>query len=369
MYAVLYRRALRPLLFLLPPGAAHELAFAALGPVEHLGWLRGAVRAGLAPGGPSRARTAVRRMGLEFPSIVGLAGGFDKNARRPRALAALGFGHLELGTVTARPQEANPAPNLFRLPADRALINRLGFPNEGAERMAARLRIARPGVGVPIGVSIGKSRAVPVDELDAVVTDYLRAYDAVRDVADFVVVNVSSPNTPGLRTMQARDHARSLLSALRARAAGSRLLVKIAPDLDDSQLEDILAVVQEVGLDGVVATNTTIARSDLATDPVRVEAIGAGGLSGPPLRRRSLEVVRRVRARLGREIVVIGVGGIETADDAMALVRAGADLVQMYTGFVYGGPLSAARIGRELARRVEREGAASIAELVGVEGA
>ncbi len=369
MYAVLYRRALRPLLFLLPPGAAHELAFAALGPVEHLGWLRGAVRAAFAPGAPIAARIAVRRMGLEFPSIVGLAGGFDKNARRPRALAALGFGHLELGTVTARPQEANPAPNLFRLPADRALINRLGFPNEGAERMAARLRIARPRVGVPTGVSIGKSRAVPVDDLDAVVADYLRAYDAVRDVADFVVVNVSSPNTAGLRTMQARDHARSLLSALRARAAGSRLLVKIAPDLDDSQLEDILAVVREVGLDGVVATNTTIARSDLATDPVRVEAIGGGGLSGPPLRRRSLEVVRRVRARLGREIVVIGVGGIETADDAMALVRAGADLVQMYTGFVYGGPLSAARIGRELARRVEREGAASIAELVGVEGA
>lgn len=371
MVAVLYRRALRPLLFLLPPDTAHELAFAALGPVEHLSWLRAAVRAaiGAAPGGDLARRITVRRMGLEFPSVVGLAGGFDKNARRPRALGALGFGHLELGTVTARAQEANPAPNLFRLPADRALVNRLGFPNEGAARLATRLRVSRSAVGVPIGVSIGKSRAVPVDDLAAVIADYLAAFDAVRDVADFVVVNVSSPNTAGLRTMQAREHARSLLSALRARAGSSRLLVKIAPDLDDAQLEDVLGVVDEVRLDGVVATNTTIARSGLATDPERVEAAGAGGLSGPPLRRRSLEVVRRVRGRLGRELVVIGVGGIETADDAMAFVRAGADLVQMYTGFVYEGPLSAARIGRDLARRVEREGAATIADLVGVEGA
>jgi dihydroorotate dehydrogenase len=359
MNAVLYRRALRPLLFLLPPEAAHELAFAALGPVEHLGWFRAAVRAAFAaePDGRIGRRIAVRRMGLDFPSIVGLAGGFDKNARRPRALGALGFGHLELGTVTARAQEANPRPNLFRLPADRALVNRLGFPNEGAARLAA--------VRVPIGVSIGKSRVVPVDDLDAVVSDYVAAFDAVRDVADFVVVNVSSPNTVGLRTMQARDHARSLLSALRARATGARLLVKIAPDLSDAQLEDILAVVEEVSLDGVVATNTTIGRTPLSTDSSRVEAIGAGGLSGPPLRRRSLEVVRRVRQRLGREIVVIGVGGIETADHAMALVRAGADLVQMYTGFIYEGPGAAGRIARELGAMVQREGAKTLRELRG----
>jgi dihydroorotate dehydrogenase len=377
MHSVMYRRALRPLLFLLPPDTAHELAFSALGPLEHLRWLRAAVGAVFAPSREQPAaqdpverradgRIGVRRMGLDFRSIVGLAGGFDKNARRPRALAALGFGHLELGTVTARPQQANPRPNLFRLPADRALINRLGFPNEGAERVAARLRAARPSLRVPVGVSIGKSRAVAVDDLDAVVIDYLAALDAVRDVADFVVVNVSSPNTTGLRTMQAREHARTLLSALRTRAAGSRLLVKIAPDLTDAQLEDVLAVVEEVRLDGVIATNTTIARSELATDPKAVEAIGAGGLSGPPLRRRSVEVVRRVRARLGRDIVVIGVGGIETADHVMALVRAGADLVQMYTGFIYEGPLSAARIGRDLGRLVEREGAASIGDFVGV---
>jgi dihydroorotate dehydrogenase len=365
--AALYRRTLRPLLFLFPPDRAHELALAALGPVEHLGWLRDLVRAAVAPPPALRLHIAVRRMGLDFPSVVGLAGGFDKNARRSRALGALGFGHLELGTVTARAQDANPRPNLFRLPADRALVNRLGFPNEGAARVAARLQGARAGIRVPVGMSIGKSRVVAVDDLDAVVADYLAALDAVRDVADFVVVNVSSPNTAGLRTMQARDHARSLLAALRGRAPGSRLLVKIAPDLTDGQLEDVLAVVEEVRLDGVVATNTTIGRSDLATSAERIEAIGAGGLSGPPLRRRSLEVVRRVRARLGRDVVVVGVGGVETADDAMALVRAGADLVQMYTGFIYGGPLAAARIGRDLARRVEREGAGTIADLVGID--
>jgi dihydroorotate dehydrogenase len=364
-----YAIAIRPLLFLLAPDTAHELAFGALGPVEHLGLLRGCARA---MAGRRDPRVASRVMGLDFPSVVGLAGGFDKNARRPRALAALGFGHLELGTVTAQAQEANPRPNLFRLPADRALINRLGFPNEGAARVAARIGAMKAsaganGIGVPIGVSIGKSRVVKVDDLDAVVADYLASFDAVHALADFVVVNVSSPNTAGLRTMQARDHARALLSALRARStsANGRLLVKIAPDLDDAQLEDVLAVAEEVGLDGVIATNTTIGRAGLATPADAVAAIGAGGLSGPPLRQRALDVVRRVRARLGRKMTVIGVGGVEEAEHALALVRAGADLVQMYTGFVYGGPLTPARMARDLGRLVEREGARSIAELVG----
>ncbi len=309
-------------------------------------------------------------MGLEFPSVLGLAGGFDKNARCPRALGALGFGHLELGTVTACPQAANPRPNLFhRLPRDRALVNRLGFPNDGALRVAERLRTIRPEVPIPLGISIGKSRAVPVDQLDAVVLDYVASFDAVREVADFVVVNVSSPNTAGLRTMQARDHARTLLATLRARGGTSaRLLVKIAPDLDEAQLEDILSVVEEVGIDGVVATNTTTARAGLTTDPKRVEAIGAGGLSGAPLRARSVEVVRRIRARLGRRVVVIGVGGVERAEHVMALVRAGADLVQMYTGFIYEGPLAPSRMARELGRLVEREGVATIANLVGAAG-
>jgi dihydroorotate dehydrogenase len=372
-----YAGALRPLLFLLPPGAAHAIAFAALAPLEHVPALRSIAGAMLARAtalrearDPGRERLVVRVMGLDFPNPLGLAAGFDKNARRPRALAALGFGHLELGTVTARAQAPNPRPNLFRLLADRSLVNRLGFPNEGAERVAGRLRAARAAVPVPVGVSIGKSRVVAVDDLDAVVADHLESFAAVREVADFVVVNVSSPNTAGLRSMQRQEHARVLLGALAARAAAVRvpLLVKVAPDLDDAQLEELLAVVEETRLSGVVATNTTVAREGLATDMRRVEAIGAGGLSGPPLRARSLEVVRRVRARLGRKTVVIGVGGVERAEHAMALVRAGADLVQMYTGFVYEGPGAPGRIARGLAAMVEREGARSIAELVGVDG-
>jgi dihydroorotate dehydrogenase len=365
----MYSWSLRPLLFLLPPGAAHAVALAGLGPVEHIPALRALVRAAMTP--PRDERVVVRALGFELPSPLGLAAGLDKNAHRPRALAALGFGHLELGTVTAQPQDENPRPNLFRLPADHALINRLGFPNEGTARVAERLRRVRHEVGVPIGVSIGKSRVVSAEDLDAVVADHLASFDVVRGVADFVVVNVSSPNTVGLRSLQAKDHARALLGGLAARAASGPfappLLVKLAPDLDDRQIEELLAVVEEVGLAGVVATNTTVGRQRLASDAGLVEAIGAGGLSGPPLRARALEVVRRIRARLGRKPVVVGVGGVERAEHAMALIRAGADLVQMYTGFVYEGPAAPGRIARGLAKMVEREGVRSIMDLVGTD--
>jgi dihydroorotate dehydrogenase len=308
-------------------------------------------------------RTTVRTMGLEFPSPVGLAGGFDKDARRPRALAALGFGHLELGTVTALAQAANPAPNLFRLPADRALVNRLGFPNEGAAAVAARVARVRGALGIPVGVSIGKSRAVAADDLDAVIADYAASFDAVRPVADFVVINVSSPNTAGLRSMQARDQARALLSALARRADPGTLLVKIAPDLDDGQLDEVLSAAADAGLAGVVATNTTVARRGLLTDSRTVESIGAGGLSGAPLRSRSLEVVKKVRKRLGRGPVVVGVGGVEEPEHALDLLRAGADLVQLYTGFVYGGPGTPGRITRGIALEVQRSGVSSVGDL------
>jgi dihydroorotate dehydrogenase len=355
--------ALRPLLFGLAPDTAHAVAMTTLAPVEHVALVRALVRRAMAPA--RDARVTVHAMGLEFPSPVGLAGGFDKNAHRPRALAALGFGHVELGTVTALAQAANPKPNMFRLPADRALVNRLGFPNEGAARVAARIARVRGAVGVPVGVSIGKSRAVAAGDLEAVVADYATSFDAVRPVADFVVVNVSSPNTAGLRAMQAREQAHALLSALARRGDPRTLLVKIAPDLDDAQLDDILGVVAEVGLAGVVATNTTIGRTGLATDARAVEAIGAGGLSGAPLRPRALEVVAEARRRLGKAAVVVGVGGVEEAEHAMALIRAGANLVQLYTGFIYGGPGTPARIARDLARMVASAGVASIGELVG----
>ena len=370
----MYRVLLRPLLFLFTPHVAHSIAFAATAPVEYAWPVRALTRALFAHEDP---RLATRVMGLDFRSPVGLAGGFDKNGLRARALAALGFGHLELGTVTARAQEANPAPNMFRLPADRALINRLGFPNEGAERVMRRFvaRGGAEGAGVPVGISIGKSRVVAIDDVEAVIADYLESFGHARRAASFVVVNVSSPNTKDLRAMQGAALARALLSALKQQndsmalgRAGPAvpLLVKIAPDLSDAEIEALLAVVEEVGLDGVVATNTTIRRDGLATLASEVEAMGAGGLSGPPLRARAVEVVRRVRARLGSKPTVIGVGGVERAEDAMALVRAGANLVQMYTGFIYEGPGAPRVIARGLAEMVGREGATSIAELVGV---
>lgn len=357
MYSVL-----RPLLFTLPPHLAHALALGALAPIEHVAVLRAAVRS--AARIPEDPRLEVEVMGLRFPSPIGLAAGFDKNARRIRALAALGFGHLELGTITSRAQRANPRPNLFRLPSDRALVNRLGFPNEGAQAVAARVGAARGSVHVPLGVSIGKSRAVPADAMDEVIADYSEAFDRARAVADFVVVNVSSPNTEGLRSLQGREHARALLSALKDRGgSSSRLLVKISPDLDEVQLDALLSVVDVLSLDGVVAVNTTVARSRLRTDPARLEAMGAGGLSGAPLKPVAVATVNRVRARLGARTAIIGVGGVECADDAIALLRAGANLVQLYTALVYQGPFVAARIGREILCTLERERVRSVSAL------
>lgn len=358
-------RLIRPLLFAIPPHAAHELGMLALAPLELAAPMRALVRAVTAPRDP---RLTVRTMGLSFPTPIGIAGGFDKDARRARALAALGFGFVELGTVTAAPQAANPAPNLFRLPADRALINRLGFPNQGAARVSARV-LARGGpaaVGVPVGISIGKSRHVPLDPIEPAIADYLASFRAVRGAADFVVVNVSSPNTKDLRALQGAAVARALLGAIEEENRPRRpLLVKVAPDLGDDELDALLDVVQEIGLDGVVATNTTVRRDGLRTPPGVVEAIGAGGLSGPPLRARSLSMVRRIRSRLGERATVIGVGGVETAEHALDLIRAGADLIQLYTGFVYGGPGLPVAIARGLAERAAQAGARSIAELRG----
>jgi dihydroorotate dehydrogenase len=358
----------RPLLFALDPAVAHGLGMAALAPVEYLASIRWVVRAVLAGRYP---RLESHVMGLTFASPVGIAAGFDKNGLRARALAALGFGHVELGTVTALAQAANPPPNLFRLPMDRALVNRLGFPNEGAASLASRLARfgGARGVGVPVGVSIGKSRAVGIEPLEPALADYITSFRQVRAVADFVVVNVSSPNTKDLRALQAAELLRQLLSALVRENEGEKrvpLLVKIAPDLDDASLGALLDVVHELGLDGVVATNTTLSREGLR-DSRSAEAAGSGGLSGPPLRRRAIEVVRIARRRLGRSKAILGVGGIETADDALAFIRSGADLVQLYTGFVYEGPFVARRIARDLDRILARQRVAHLAELVGVD--
>jgi dihydroorotate dehydrogenase len=306
----------------------------------------------LPPGG------AVKAMGIDFPGVLGLAAGFDKNAEGIDALAALGFGFVEVGTVTGEPQPGNPTPRLFRLPADRAVVNRMGFNNDGAEVVAQRLarrRLRRRGRDVVVGVNIGKTKVVPEDDLDAVVEDYEKSTRLLAPYADYLVVNVSSPNTPGLRDLQSAERLRPLLQAVRRQADAVTdthvpLLVKIAPDLAD---EDVLAVADlalELGLDGIVATNTTISREGLRSDPAEVERAGAGGLSGAPLRERALEVLRLLRGRVGEDLTIIAVGGISNARDARERLDAGATLLQAYTAFVYEGAGWPARVQRELAR-------------------
>lgn len=285
-------------------------------------------------------------LGLVFDSPFGLAAGFDKNAVVVSGLDALGFGHVEVGTVTAVPQDGNPRPRLFRLVPDRALINRMGFNNRGAAAAADRLSALRRRRRRPVlGANIGKSRVVDVDDAT---DDYVTSTRAVAPVADYLVVNVSSPNTPGLRGLQAVETLRPLLEAVRDAAGATPLLVKIAPDLDDDEVRAIARMAVDAGLAGLIATNTTIARESLSTPSDVVAAHGAGGLSGAPLRDRALAVLRLVRAVVPAEFCVIAAGGVETAADVQARLDAGADLVQGYTGFVYRGPLWARQINRGL---------------------
>jgi dihydroorotate dehydrogenase len=291
------------------------------------------------PGAP------VTAMGLTFPNVLGLAAGFDKNAVGIDALAALGFGHVEVGTVTGEPQPGNPKPRLFRLTADRAVVNRMGFNNDGAEAVAARLAARGRRPGPVLGVNIGRSKVVPEEEA---VLDYEKSARLLAPHADYLVVNVSSPNTPGLRNLQAVDKLEPILVAVRAAAGEVPLLVKIAPDLAD---EDVLAVADlalAVGLDGIIATNTTISRDGLASTAQQVAAAGSGGLSGPPVAGRAEKVLRMLRDRAGDGLTLVGVGGITTVDDARARLEAGADLLQAYTAFIYEGPGWPRRILRGL---------------------
>jgi dihydroorotate dehydrogenase len=298
---------------------------------------------------------AVEAFGLTFPHPLGLAAGFDKNAVGFNALAALGFGHVEVGTVTGEPQPGNPRPRLFRLPADRAVVNRMGFNNDGAEAVARRLG-SRPSRGdVVLGVNIGKTKVVPEDNEPAVLADYTKSARLLAPHADYLVVNVSSPNTPGLRSLQAVARLEPLLDAVRTIADDSAarhvpLLVKIAPDLADDDIGDVADLAVRIGLDGIIATNTTVSRDGLHTAAAEVEAIGAGGLSGEPVRDRSLEVLHLLNKAVGDALTLVSVGGVATAEDARVRLEAGATLVQAYTGFVYGGPLWPRRIVAGLAR-------------------
>jgi dihydroorotate dehydrogenase len=342
MYPLLFRTVLSRM----DPESAHHaamLVIRVLG-VPPLSW---AARAVTRPDASLHTRT--RALGLDFDSPFGVAAGFDKDVVGVRGLAALGFGHVEIGTVTAIPQPGNPRPRLFRLIPDRAVINRMGFNNKGAEAAASRLRkLRRRGTRMRIGVNIGKSRVVDVADATA---DYVHSASLLAPLADYLVVNVSSPNTPGLRGLQAVETLRPLLEAVRDASGQTPLLVKIAPDLPDDEVVAISHLAVELGLSGLIATNTTISRDDLVTDAATVEAAGAGGLSGAPLKARALEVLRLVRATVPAGFCVISVGGIETAVDVQERLDAGADLVQGYTAFLYRGPLWARQINRGLAGR------------------
>ncbi|GEK86869.1 quinone-dependent dihydroorotate dehydrogenase [Microbacterium aerolatum] len=301
-----------------------------------------ATRALCAPDPTHRVST----LGLTFDSPFGVAAGFDKNAVGVRGLAALGFGHVEVGTITAIPQDGNPKPRLFRLVPDRAVINRMGFNNAGADAAAKRLaKLRRRRPATVIGVNIGKSRVVEVENATA---DYVSSALALAPLADYLAVNVSSPNTPGLRGLQAVETLAPLLRAVKIAAGSTPLLVKIAPDLPDDEITAIAQLAVSEGLDGIIAHNTTIGREGLKTDAAVVEAAGAGGLSGAPLRERSMEVLRVVRAAVPGDFCVISVGGVETASDVQERLDAGATLVQGYTAFLYRGPFWARQINKGL---------------------
>ncbi|MGH3158097.1 MAG: quinone-dependent dihydroorotate dehydrogenase [Streptosporangiaceae bacterium] len=359
MYKLLFSVVLRHL----PAETVHRLSFGfirAASAVPAVSWL---IRRWLSPRHPA---LRVRAFGLDLPGPLGLAAGFDKDALGPDALGALGFAFIETGTVTAQAQPGNPRPRLFRLPRDRALINRMGFNNHGAAAAAARLS-ARRSRDLAVGVNIGKTKTVP--EADAV-ADYAVSASLLADVADYLVVNVSSPNTPGLRNLQSVTQLRPLLNAVRETLDSQSkhrvpLLVKIAPDLADEDIDAIADLALELGLDGIIATNTTITRDNLVSDRAEIDAAGTGGLSGAPLKQPALHVLRRLRARVGDQLVLIAAGGIETPDDAWERIQAGATLIQAYTGFIYGGPLWPHRIHAGLARRAREAGFTTVQQAVG----
>lgn len=349
--------AVRRVLFTAPPERIHTLVFGALRGATGTGVTRRGLRRRLAPRDPILASTV---FGVRFPGPLGLAAGFDKDGLGLNTWGAMGFGYAEIGTVTAQPQAGNPEPRLFRLREDRALLNRMGFNNHGAGELAVRL--ARHHPDVPIGVNIGKSKVTPAERA---AEDYAASARLLGPLAAYLVVNVSSPNTPSLRDLQAVESLRPILSAVLAEASptSTPVLVKIAPDLSDEDVDAVADLAVELGLAGIVATNTTISRSGLQTP--HVDDLGPGGVSGPPVARRALEVLRRLYARVGDRLVLIGVGGIETADDAWERITAGASLLQGYTGFVYGGGLWAKHIHAGIAERLHAGGFASLSDAVG----
>jgi dihydroorotate dehydrogenase len=349
------------------PEQAHYLAFRWIRLAVRIPVLRTFIAAVLAP---RYKELRTEALGLRMHGPFGLAAGFDKNAVAIDGMSMLGFDHIEIGTVTAQPQPGNPKQRLFRLVPDRALINRMGFNNEGSAAVAERLASRKAVFRTVVGVNIGKTKVVPEAEA---VADYVTSTERLARHADYLVVNVSSPNTPGLRNLQATESLRPLLTAVREAADRSvedrrvPLLVKIAPDLADEDVDAVADLALELGLDGIIATNTTIAREGLGlkSDPALIKE--TGGLSGAPVKARSLEVLSRLYARVGDRITLIGVGGIENAEDAWQRILAGATLVQGYSAFIYEGPFYARAIHKGLAARLKASPYATLAEAVGAE--
>lgn len=341
----MYKSLIRPLFFTVDPEKIHHFTFKMVKLLNGIPGVSAIIRSLYEVKDKSLARKV---FGLEFPNPVGLAAGFDKDGKLFKELANYGFGFIEVGTVTPKPQSGNELPRLFRLPKDKGLINRMGFNNEGVEALVARLRQRSKGKLI-IGGNIGKNKLTPNEEA---LSDYMICFEALFDHVDYFVVNVSSPNTPNLRDLQEKEPLTQLLQSLQAendnKGEPKPILLKIAPDLTDGQLDDIIEIVQNSRIAGIIATNTTISRDGLHESDKRIEEIGAGGLSGAPVKDRSTDVIRHLSTKSNGEIPIIAVGGIFTANDAREKLEAGASLVQVYTGFIYEGPGIVKRINKGL---------------------
>lgn len=343
----MYKNLIKPFLFLLDPEKAHHFSVSSFRVILKIPILAQIVKAMLAYEHPKLEKEL---WGIRFPNPIGLAAGFDKDGKYFNTMASLGFGFIEIGTVTPKPQDGNPKKRLFRLPADSALINRMGFNNEGVDTMAKRLKSVDRKQLI-VGGNIGKNKVTPNENATE---DYVYAFEALYPHVDYFVVNVSSPNTPGLRELQDKEPLTKLLQTLMTlrdkKSQWKPVCLKIAPDLSDQQLEDIFDIIRAVKLDGIIATNTTIDRTGLQTSDQKLAEIGAGGLSGAPLSNVSSEVVRKIRSN-NKEIPIIGVGGISSPEDAYKMLNAGADLIQIYTGLVYQGPAFVKNIKKYIVRK------------------
>lgn len=354
-----YKTLCSPILFRLDPERAHDLVLHCCAAVERMG-MTSLFKSFTSSNHDS---LKVELFGKLFKNPFGLAAGFDKNGTAPSIMAALGFGHIEIGSVTAQAQAGNPRPRVFRYPDSRAVINSMGFPSIGAVQVSEHLRMVRkPKLhGCLLGINIGKTKIVP---LDKAVDDYLISFSLLSSFADYVTINVSSPNTPELRKLQEPERLSALFHAIsRNNSRAVPVLVKIAPDLEDAELDRLLTVCLDQGIAGIIATNTTFSREGLPNN----QSYPNGGLSGVPLFERSLQMVRKIRDRTSASIPIVGVGGISNISQVMQFLRAGASLVQIYTALIYEGPFLVRRLERELAQELERVGANSVIDVIGSE--